>query len=157
MLVFYLNIMCTGAVLWRMVSTQEIMTCVQLLKTQFVCRQSILCFLVPRCPRVLTLCVPSFSMHSRNPTGQCNLMVKIMDSGTKQLWYNPCSTYAYYLCDLETDVLASCASISYLIGLLVEINSENAWESVWHGVDGQYMVAIIVILWALFITCKWKQ
>ena len=96
--------------------------------------------------RVLTSSVPSFSIHNWNPTGQCKVVAKIMDTGTIKPWFQ-----SVFYCLLPvwpwTRHFSFLCPVSYF-RVVVQIYSEAAWKSVWCGVGCQCLVAIIVILWA---------
>lgn len=146
MLVFYLDIRYSGTVLWHMISTQaNIIIYIQLPKTQNLSVNKVI-YASWIIGRVLTSSVPSFSMHNWNPTGQCKVVAKIMDTGTIKPWFQ-----SVFYCLLPvwpwTRHFSFLCPVSYF-RVVVQIYSEAAWKSVWRGVGCQCLVAIIVILWA---------
>lgn len=147
--VFYLDIKYTGAVLWHMISTQaNIIIYIQLPKTQNLPVNKVIyaSWILGLTGRVLTSSVPSFSMHNWNPTGQCKVVAKIMDIGTRKPLFQ-----SVFYCLLPVWPWTRHFSFLFPVSCLrvvVQIYSETAWKSVWCGVGGQCLVAIIVILWA---------
>lgn len=140
MLLFHLDVMWTGALLWHLISTQaNIIIHIHLLRTQNLSVDKVIyaCWILALTSRDLTSCASSFSNNnnnnkSRNPTGQYNAVVKIMDIGTRQPWFQ---SLLYCLLPMWPRI----GHFSFLClhflshSAVARMNSESAWKSVAEG------------------------